>query len=63
MKPDEQSMYELGTAYGAAWNDVVRLSGAASRGFSDTVATRPMRRFTLRERVRNAIVAFRAKEA
>ena len=63
MKPDEQSMYELGAAYAAAWNDVVRLFGAVSRGFSDTVATRPMRKFTLRERARNAIVAFRVKEA
>jgi hypothetical protein len=46
---DEQSMYELGVNAGLAWNDLVRLFGAVSRGFSDTIATRPIKRFSLQE--------------
>ncbi len=63
MNQDEQSMYELGANMGLAWNDLVRLFGAVAHGFSDAVAARPIKRFTLRERIRNAIVAFRIKEA
>jgi len=64
-KSDEQSMYELGAGCGMERCSMVRLFlfGAVAQGFSDTIATRPMRRFTLRERARNAIVAFRIKEA
>jgi hypothetical protein len=42
-------MYELGVNAGLAWNDLVRLFGAVSRGFSDTIATRPIKRFSLQE--------------
>ncbi|MFA5054367.1 MAG: hypothetical protein WC565_09925 [Parcubacteria group bacterium] len=63
MKQDEQSMYEIGVKTGLAWNDLVRLFGAVAHGFSDTIADRPTKRFTLRERIMNAVVAFRIKEA